>query len=200
MNQEHEVKFFVLDLKEIQKRLLIAGAEIIHPRVIERNLRFDSPDRILEQEQRVLRLRQDTRARLTYKGPAHTAEGISTRQEFEVTVSDFESTLNLLMALGYEISIQYEKYRTTYRFRRVEIVLDEMPYGFFVEIEGPDAEAIRDAAENLGMNWEARFTGSYLELFDRLRARGLQAEHLTFELLKGQTFTAEDFGLQPGDG
>lgn len=43
---------------------------------------------------------------------------------------------NLLQELGYVVSEVYEKYRTTYKLNVLQITLDEMPYGMFVEIEG----------------------------------------------------------------
>lgn len=199
MSEEREVKFYLDDLRGMQKRLLAAGATIEKPRVFESNARFDTPDGRLAANKQVLRLRQDTRARLTYKGAALENDHISVRPEFEVTVSDYEEAHRILAALGYEVSVMYEKYRTTYHLRQLEIVLDEMPFGNFMEIEGPDEEAIRDAASRLDLDWSARCTENYMVLFDRLRARGLQAEHLTFALLEGKTFTADDFGLKPAD-
>ncbi len=38
--------------------------------------------------------------------------------------------------MGLVKNLVYEKRRKTYKFRDVEIVLDELPFGFFMEIEG----------------------------------------------------------------
>ena len=197
--KELEVKFYLNNPRQMINRMLLAGALLAHVRTFERNLRFDTPERTLTGQERVLRLRQDSKVRITYKGPAESGEAVSVRQEIECTVDDFETARHLFEALGYEVSIEYEKYRTTFRYRELEIVLDEMPYGSFMEIEGPDAESIEQAAEALNLNWDARCTESYLALFDRLRQIGLEANHLTFELLKGQNYSAEDLGLIPGD-
>jgi len=37
--------------------------------------------------------------------------------------------------------MMYEKYRTTFTIGSLEVVLDELPYGNFVEIEGPIVKA-----------------------------------------------------------
>ena len=195
MAKEREVKFYLSDLKNIQKHLITAGAEISRPRVFERNLRFDFPDRSLSRAGRVLRLRQDDRVRLTYKNRASNDDVISEREELEITVDHFDTAWALLNALGYEVSVQYEKYRTTYRLRDVEIDLDELPYGLFLEIEGPGAAAIRAVAEELGLNWQARSVLSYVSLFEKLCAAGLRVDHLTFEQFRDKAFTAADFGL-----
>lgn len=70
MNIETEIKFYVRNLKAVAARLENLSAQLIQPRVLETNLRFDLPDGSLRQQARVLRLRQDTAARLTYKGPS----------------------------------------------------------------------------------------------------------------------------------
>ena len=147
MAKEREVKFFINDIKEIQKHLLASGAEIIKPRVLESNLRFDLPDRSLSAAGKVLRLRKDSQVRLTYKDRATNEDVISEREELEIQVSDFDTAYALLTALGYEVSVRYEKYRTTYLLQNTEIDLDELPFGCFLEIEGPDAESIQTVAD-----------------------------------------------------
>ena len=46
-------------------------------------------------------------------------------------MGDFEAARRLLEALGYRLTVMYEKYRTTYHLRHLIVVLDEMPYGEF---------------------------------------------------------------------
>ena len=145
--QEIEVKFLVRDLAGLEARLQGLGASLSAERVFEANLRFDTPGRDLTRERRVLRLRRDSRARLTYKGPSQPGMEVSSRQEIEFEVSDYGAARRLLKALGYEVSAMYEKYRASYHLENLEVVLDELPYGNFAEIEGPGAGAIRAAAE-----------------------------------------------------
>jgi len=65
-HEEIEAKFYVQDLDKIAARLQQLGARRVQERTRELNLRFDLPDGSLGRSQRVLRLRQDTQARLTY--------------------------------------------------------------------------------------------------------------------------------------
>jgi adenylate cyclase class 2 len=195
-DQELEVKFYLPDLLTLRARLETAGAQLVQPRVHEINLRFDTPSGDLARGYRVLRLRQDTEARLTYKGPGELVDGVRSRQELEFTVSDFGTARHFLEALGYEVSVMYEKYRTTYALRGVLVTLDEMPYGNFAEIEGPDGASIRKTAEVLGLDWERRILDSYIMLFDRLRERlGLAFRDLSFENFEELTVTGEMLGL-----
>jgi adenylate cyclase class 2 len=195
-DQELEVKFYLSDLPALRARLEAAGAQLFKPRVHEINLRFDTPSGDLTHGYRVLRLRQDSEARLTYKGPGELVDGVRSRQELEFTVSDFETARHFLEALGYEVSVMYEKYRATYTLDGVLVTLDEMPYGNFAEIEGPDGASIRKTAGVLGLDWERRILDSYIMLFDRLRERfGLAFRDLSFANFEKLTVTGEMLGL-----
>lgn len=199
-NQELEVKFYIPELAVIQARLEALGAQLSQPRVHETNLRFDTPAGELTHSYRVLRLRQDAKARLTYKGPGEEQDGVRARLELEFTVSDFDLARRLLEALGYEISVMYEKYRATYDLNGVLITLDEMPYGNFIEIEGPDGASIHQLADELHLDWGARILDSYLTLFDRLReGLGLKFQYLSFDNFEGVAVTSQDLGVQRGE-
>lgn len=198
---ETEAKFYLNDLPALEKKLIALGAERIQPRVHEINLRFDTPGNKLTQAHQVLRLRKDKKSHLTFKGPARLDDRAVVRQEIEFEVSNFEAAKRFLEALNYRVSVSYEKYRTTYQLDIVEVVLDEMPYGNFVEIEGPDSAAIQVAAVLLKLDWSACSTESYLALFNNLRARRkTKAHNLVFSEFEGQTFSAADLGLRPADG
>src|SRR5512140_627577 len=120
MAQETEAKFYVLGLAALQERVESLGAERGDARVHELNLRFDTQAGDFRRRGRVLRLRQDTRARLTYKDADSTQAGTLSRREVEITVSDFDTARELLEALGYRVSFIYEKYRTTYKLGDLE--------------------------------------------------------------------------------
>ena len=198
--QEIEAKFYLKNLAALEQRLLHLGAELISPRVLEINLRFDLPDGSLTAARQVLRLRRDAVARLTFKGPAQPGETVSMRREIEFEVSDYQAARQLLEALGYHVSIFYEKYRTTYVLNGCEVVLDELPYGLFAEIEAVNAEAIYTAAKRLGLDWDARIADSYLGLFYRLKATtGLEAENLAFDELSGWRGDLAAIGLRRAD-
>ena len=117
----------------------------------------------------MLRLRQDDAARLTYKADERVVDGIASRFEAEVEVGDFALTDVILRRLGYEVALIYEKYRTTYALAGAEVVLDELPFGNFTEIEG-DAATIERVVEKLGLGDARRMGGSYVYIFLGLKA------------------------------
>ena len=178
---EVEVKFFLPQLQAFRERLLAAGAEQVKPRLFERNVRFDSPGAWLW-----WRLRRGGGV----SGPDAGETEAKVREELEVEVSDFETTAAILERLGFEAQQVYEKYRETFLLDGVEVVLDEMPFGDFVELEG-DEEAIRDAAGRLGLDWEQRILDNYLTLMARLKAE----HHLDFDDVTFDNFAGRDLSI-----
>ena len=198
--QEREIKLYVLHLDQLVRRLQELQARLSQPRVLETNLRFDLPDGTLRAAGRVLRLRRDTEARLTYKGPGQNDQGILDRQEIEFVVDDFEKAGKFLEALGYQQSMAYEKYRTTYEMENVAIMLDELPYGKFVEIEGETNEQIQAVVQKLHLDESAAINNSYTGLFENIRKTlELPFQDLTFENFKDVQTTADDLGVRAAD-
>jgi adenylate cyclase class 2 len=190
------------DVNAMRERLKAAGAVMEIERVYENNIRYESAANDLTENGIVLRLRQDQQVRLTYKAPSQQeSKGASTRLELETTVGDFEAMDEILRRLGYRAYMRYEKYRTTYTMSDIEdteIVLDEMPYGLFIEVEGP-AESIDRALEKLGLAEAPRIVESYAVLFDKVRARyGLDFKDLTFENFAGVDVAPDVFAVDKG--
>ncbi len=196
---ELEVKFYISRRKEMEMKLATLG-KVFAPRVLEVNLRLDTPDRSLTAAGKVQRLRRDTKVRVTYKAGGTLEGGVNRRQELEFTVSDFDTARSLFEALGYQVYTIYEKFRTTYSLGNVEVVVDELPTGDFLEIEGPDRESIYRAAQKLGLNWDAGIMDSYMVMFEQLKGRlGLTFRDLSFENFKGLEISPDDLGVKIAD-
>lgn len=199
-DQELEVKFLVSDLAKLEQRLRDLGAIQESPRTHEINLRFDTPDGTLQMGKQVLRLRQDQAVHLTYKGPSTSQQGVRVRTEIEFMVEDFEKARRFLEVLGYQVALMYEKFRTTYTLNGVKILLDELPYGDFVEIEGSDPQVIRSVNDRLELDWERRSPESYTVLFEGLKARnGLSFRDLSFDNFASLKMTPAYLDLRPAD-
>jgi adenylate cyclase class 2 len=113
---------------------------------------------------RTLRLRRvEGRAVLTLKEREPSADAIKRQREEETEVSDADALDAILGTLGYAPVLVYEKRRETWHLDDVEVVIDELPFGWFAEIEG-DAEAILLAETKLDL-------------------AGAQAEHATYPAL-----------------
>lgn len=181
---EIEIKFYIPDIDAIRARIRSLGAEL-KASGFETNIRFDDAAQHLKQAKMLLRLRQDTRCRLTVKSPPDDADTeFKIFRELEVDISDSQTMIAILGQLGYYPRQVYEKQRETYLFKHTELCLDSLPYGHFLEIEG-EKDDIRKAAEAIGLNWENRITANYLSLFATLQKQlNLPFEDITFENFK----------------
>jgi adenylate cyclase, class 2 len=112
----------------------------------------------------VLRLRRvGGKATLTYKKRLPGASAIKQQREEETAVADPEAMEAILEALGFTPALVYEKRRQTWRLGNTEIVIDVLPFGLFMEIEGR-VNQIRAIERKLGL-------------------KGLRAEHATYPQL-----------------
>jgi adenylate cyclase class 2 len=198
--QELEVKFYLNHPAQLRRRLEALGARLEQPNTHEINLRYDTPALDLTHSGRLLRLRRDTETRITYKGPGRVEGGARLRQELEFVANDFDMAQALIEALGYSVMLIYEKQRATYILGNVLVTLDEMPYGNFAEIEGPDGESIQQTATLLNLNWDFRILESYTVLFEFARnSLGFTFRDLIFQNFANLTVSPDALGVSPAD-
>ncbi len=193
-NLEVEVKFLVDDLAIWRERLLGMGAVLHKARVYERNVRLDTADQALLKKWQLLRVRQDTAVRVTFKAPtvADVKSEAKVREELEMEVGDFDTAVLIFQRLGFAPVQVYEKYRETFQLGDVEVVLDEMPYGNFLELEGSES-GIKTAVAHLGLDWDERHTTNYLAIMAQLKARyNLLFDDITFTNFADLSVSAAD--------
>jgi adenylate cyclase class 2 len=189
--QEIEAKFNVADLSEIRRRLKNQDGRVIAPKHQEHNLYFDTPDRQLRNGKQILRIRTGSKIILTYK---QQGDSIETRTEIELALDNATEAQALLEGLGYVPILSYSKRRETFGLGDTSVVLDELPFGLFVEIEGPSLDRVRDTSERLGLDWKKRSTMGYMALFEKARELlNIPAQEITFDRL------IRDHPLQPPD-
>jgi adenylate cyclase class 2 len=105
----------------------------------------------LDMGRAVLRLRRiGKRGILTYKERFPTRATIKHQREDETRVDDPEAMELILAALGFAAALVYEKRRETWTLQKTEIVIDELPFGLFMEIEGTE-QSIRDLESKLAI-------------------------------------------------
>ena len=144
-------KKFRLEPKQLSKitnRLEKLGAEF-EDEVFEEN--YLHRGGVLDSRGAVLRLRKTgDKTLLTYKEGIRNNSHVKQKIEFETEVTDVDAMEKIIGMLGYRLSVVYEKRRKTFRLGDVEIVLDELPFGLFMEIEGSH-KAIAKAERRLGI-------------------------------------------------
>ncbi|MBI3697810.1 MAG: class IV adenylate cyclase [Acidobacteria bacterium] len=181
--REIEIKLPVAKSAAVRRRIRGLGFEPLGPRLLERNLVFDTPDETLRQSQQLLRLRsKGGRWWLTFKsGPAIEGRH-KVREEIELELFDGEAIGRILEQLGYRPAFEYHKYRTEYQQpgHPGHLLLDHTPIGDFVELEGPPRWIDRVAAQ-LGYNSRDYITASYAALyFEWCRAHNQTPGNMVF--------------------
>jgi len=194
---EIEAKFSVSDLDEIRQRLVNQAGRVFIPQHQERNLYFDTPDRRLKSGKQILRIRTGTDIRMTHK---HQAESFEARTEIELVLDDASAAQAMLRALGFELILSYSKMREIFEFEDVHVMLDELPFGHFVEIEGPSLERVQKASTRLGFDWKKRLNVGYLALFEQARERlDLPVHEISFDAIsRDHPLRSLDLGLVDG--
>jgi adenylate cyclase, class 2 len=187
--REIEIKFRLDEAATLRARLEQLQATRMG-RVHETNLLLDTGAAALRQAGCALRVRTerpdgttgDAETTLTFKGrrePDDRADGLKTREELEVKISDATTLLALLDRLGFRAVLCYEKRRETWRFAKCLITLDELPgLGWFAEIEGPDEAAIHAAQAALALDAAVIVHENYAELTvgnGRIEEKGVRA-------------------------
>lgn len=125
----------------------------------------------LDAKRSVLRLRRAGSINLlTYKERFPSSSAIKHQREEETRVQDAEAMAAILYALGYVPALVYEKRRETWRLDSAIVVIDELPFGLFAEIEGEEA-SIRDAERQLELSDAEAEMATYPELTEKYGER-----------------------------
>jgi len=163
MNIETEKKYRLgpKRLEEIVARLNELGA-VFEKEVFEVNYQHRGGE--MDERGATLRLRKvGDFTVLTYKEKIKNDSGVKQKIEYETAVSDVEATERIIELLGYKLTAVYEKRRKYWRLNDVEVVLDELPFGLFMEIEGT-IETIDAAEKKLGLQEAEREPRGYPRL------------------------------------
>jgi adenylate cyclase class 2 len=148
-------------LEPLVRRLRGAGALYVCEE-FEENVMYAGGG--LDLSRQVLRLRRvGGRAVLTYKERFATEAAVKRHREDETSVDDAQALTSILDALGFKPTLVYEKRRATWRLKGTEVVLDELPFGLFAEIEGEE-ESINEVEQFLALTEAEPEMATYPEL------------------------------------
>ena len=180
MSLETEAKLRVNSHEPVRERLRTLGATFIQ-KVVETNLILDRPDGSLRGQTCGLRIRSalgedgsGAGATLTFKGPPIRG-AFKKREELECRIDDADTAAAMLERLGFVTILRYEKRRESWSWKSCRIELDQPPHiGRFVEIEGPNEDAIRSVQGELGLGDVPHTRESYVRmLLEYAHLRGL---------------------------
>ena len=171
MKTEFEAKFINVDLISFRNQLIKIGAKQTQKMRTMRRAIIDNSE--MKQKNAFLRVRDEgNKITLTYK--QFNDLSVDGAKEYEIVVSDFQATIELLKSAGLPYRSFQESKRETWKLGDAEIVLDEWPWlNPYVEIEGNSEAHVRDVSEHLGFNWNNAIFG------DVMAAYRSQYPHLT---------------------
>ena len=153
MHIEFEAKFFV-DHDEMKQKLMQMGAVCVRPRVLMRRYVFGV---LGSHHEQWLRVRDEGEYNtLTLKSFDKSKPlDITSVTELEVKVSDFDSMVAILKALGYEVVTYVENYREVWQLQDCYFMLDLWPWlDPLLEIEGQNQQIVCENAALLGLNMQ----------------------------------------------
>ena len=98
----------------------------------------------LERPGCALRLRRvNGRAILTFKKRRPSTSAIKYQDEHEAVVANADAVAAILRELNFRPGLIYEKRRTRWQVGKAKVVIDELPFGLFMEIEASVKEIKR---------------------------------------------------------
>ncbi len=179
MQTEIEAKFLDVSIDGIRAQLQQLGAEL---KVPMRHMRRD----LIEEahhaaENSFIRIRDEgDKITLTFKRRLEGDEAatITSTQELETTVGDFDTTVKIFAEAGWNYITYQESRRETWMLDDVEIVIDEWPWiQPYIEIEADTEQKVEQTAEKLGLLWTDAVFGSVDVIYSRdypdMKVRGV---------------------------
>lgn len=165
MITEIEVKFVDVDIEDVRSRLTQAGAVLEQPMRLMRRALIDNKK--LDARNAFLRIRDEgDRVTMTFK--QFDENSLTGAKELAVDVSDFTTSLQILEQFELHHRTLQESRRETWRYKDVEVVIDEWPWiNPYIEIEGPSEQSVRTAAKELGFDWNTAMFGSVDVIYQR---------------------------------
>jgi predicted adenylyl cyclase CyaB len=176
--REMEVKVLDIDRAACEQTLRRLHAEKIFDGILQTRF-YDYPNHTIKEHSNLMRLRTDgATAVMTFKKHPHTNKDqtVKVREEYEVTVSDFETAHQILLALGLSCTLAIRKRRTSYRLPSAEVEIDEHLDDFayipvFMEIEAKTEPHLLDTLKAFGYATKDAKPWSFFDVADYYKHR-----------------------------
>ena len=174
MKHEYEAKFLAVDVADLQAKLTGLGATQAFPRTLLTRKIFESD--VLDGTLWVRLHNEGTRTTLTLK-QVTDATSIHGTTEIETEVGDIHAMAEILSSLGLREVRYQENYREEWQLGDIAFDFDTWPdLPTFLEIEGPDEQSVRQAADHLGLDYAEACFGSVDAIYKSEIGRDILAE------------------------
>lgn len=166
MEKELEATFLHIDVSMIRKKLESIRAILIHEERLMRRYIFapHSKEEIIGTWIRV----RDEGDKVTMSVKRVSGNQIEDQAEVCLTIDSFENGYEFLKQLGLKQKAYQETRRERWALGQVEITIDTWP-GLkpILEIEGPSTVLVRNAAEQLGLNYSEAIFGAVDVIYEK---------------------------------
>ena len=177
---EQEIKVPLEDLDGFLTTLNSEGAKFLG-KTFQRTVRMDKDDSSLEKEGKFLRVRYGSKNVVTLKAKKDEEnKEVFERIEIETEVKEPGKMIKILSELGFIQKFIMEKYRAEWKHNGVNITIDEMPFGFYIELEG-EKDKIYQVAGELGLDIGKKIIVTYWDIFeDYKKENNLEGDDIVF--------------------
>lgn len=180
-DREIEVKFLEINKSELIAKLQALGATDLGEDKITEQIFYDRAGKWKE-ELKFARIRKTRKETVfTYK---HTLEkSLSGVQEIEFKITEPEKVAAFLAAIDITMYRQQEKIRLKFKLGEVTVDIDTWPkVPTYVELEGPDENSVKTAADQLGFDWSKGRFGTAAEVIEEVYKMPVRSyKFFTFE-------------------
>jgi adenylate cyclase, class 2 len=166
-NREIEVKFLEIDKPKLIVKLNSLGASDLGEEVITEQIFYDK-DLNWIKEHKFVRIRKTKKGTyITYK---HTEDRTAVgTKEIEYMTAEADKVRAFLEELGLVMHREQEKKRHKFKLVDVIVDIDTWPsIPTYVELEGPDEEAIKEAANKLEFDYSKGVFGTAAHVIEEV--------------------------------
>ena len=167
---QKQVKFQIKDFDIISKKLIDLEAVFIGG-FFEKTIRYDTDDHCLFDQGIFIRTKSGLRNVLTLKEKTDENDNaLLERYTTEVEIENIEKMEYILSRMGFTNKVIMEKYRLYFKWNHIEISIDELRFGIYLEIKGEDKE-IKKLSKQLGFKNKDMITVTYWDIYDKIKAK-----------------------------
>ncbi len=124
---------------------------------------FDFDDQRIKNSNELIRIRN--KKTLCLKENQRESENIKQSDEYESEIENYDTIIRVFKKVNLKVTGKKERTRDKYKLRNCEICIDTLPFGNFIEIEGPRTEIIT-ISKRLGFNENQLISKTYCKLFE----------------------------------
>lgn len=159
MKTEIEAKFSPIVPGELLQKLTKLKAKQVQGRTLMKRVLYDKRKNP-QIKTTYVRIRDEgDKITMSLKQMAGAKGKVTDQKEHMLIVPDFEEAREFLTGTGLVESCYQEAYRTTWKYKDSEIVMDEFPaLAPFLEIESETEEELQEIVKELGLNWKDKIT------------------------------------------